>query len=255
MEDYFASYIGAFQTSSTQYLDGGWELWTYQKDDSWYLFLVSQDGRCAQLPLPVYDGSLRYAEPVTDYQSGGPLRWEARVTQTVYSAATGNLAQESGIYRYELDLDTLTLYQSFTPTESAARDASFAARPLSTTPCGKSREELTDWLAAEPGSDIWQYRVSTGRSWTDADGDIAYLVTLSGTAHTEQYQLYLRFADGQEALLPLPNRPNSYAILAPAAAGFVGGAFTYDIDADDLGTYHYTVDLSARTIAMTVTQA
>ena len=132
MEDYFASYIGAFQTSSTQYLDGGWELWTYQKDDSWYLFLVSQDGRCAQLPLPVYDGSLRYAEPVTDYQSGGPLRWEARVTQTVYSAATGNLAQESGIYRYELDLDTLTLYQSFTPTESAARDASFAARPLST---------------------------------------------------------------------------------------------------------------------------
>ena len=193
--------------------------------------------------------------PAIDYQSGGPLRWEARVDQTVYSAATGNLAQESGIYRYELDLDTLTLYQSFTPTESVARDASFAARPLSTTPCGKSREELTDWLAAEPGSDIWQYRVSTGRSWTDADGDIAYLVTLSGTAHTEQYQLYLRFADGQEALLPLPNRPNSYAILAPAAAGFVGGAFTYDIDAGDLGTYHYTVDLSARTIAMTVTQA
>ena len=255
VEDYFASYIGAFQTSSTQYLDGGWELWTYQKDDSWYLFLVSQDGRCAQLPLPVSDGSLRYAEPVTDYQSGGPLRWEARVTQTVYSSATGNLAQESGIYRYELDLDTLTLYQSFTPTESAEKDASFAARPLSTTPCGKSREELTDWLAAEPGSDIWQYRVSTGRSWTDADGDIAYLVTLSGTAHTEQYQLYLRFADGQEALLPLPNRPNSYAILAPAAAGFAGGAFTYDIDAGDLGTYHYTVDLSARTIAMTVTQA
>ena len=255
VEDYFASYIGAFQTSSTQYLDGGWELWTYQKDDSWYLFLVSQDGRCAQLPLPVSDGSLRYAEPVTDYQSGGPLRWEARVTQTVYSAATGNLAQESGIYRYELDLDTLTLYESFTPTESAARDASFAARPLDTLLCGKSREELLAWLTAEPGSDIWQYRVSTGRSWTDADGDIAYLVTLSGTAHTEQYQLYLRFADGQEALLPLPNRPNSYAILAPAAAGFDGSAFTYDIDAGDLGTYHYTVDLGARTIAMTITQA
>ena len=255
VEDYFASYIGAFQTSSTQYLDGGWELWTYQKDDSWYLFLVSRDGRCAQLPLPVSDGSLRYAEPVTSYQSGGPLRWEARITQTVYSAATGNLAQESGVYRYELDLDTLTLYQSFTPTESAEKDASFAARPLSTTPCERSREEVLAWLTAESGEDIWGNRVRVGRSWTDADGNIAYLVYLSGTAHTEQYQLYLRFADGREAQLPLPNRPNSYAVLTPAAAGFDGGAFTYDIDTDDRGTYHYTVDLRAGTVAMTVTQA
>ena len=255
VEDYFASYIGAFQTSSTQYLDGGWELWTYQKDDSWYLFLVSQDGRCAQLPLPVYDGSLRYAEPVTDYQSGGPLRWEARVTQTVYSSATGNLAQESGIYRYELDLDTLTLYQSFTPTESAAKDASFAARPLSTTPCGKSREELLAWLEAGSANDIWQDRVSAGPSWTDDDGDVAYLVCLTGIAHAAQYQLYLRFADGQEAHLPLPNVPDSFTIMTPATADFEGDTFTYDVDAGQLGTYRYTVDLSARTVAMTVVPA
>lgn len=255
VEDYFASYIGAFQTSSTQYLDGGWELWTYQKDDSWYLFLVSQDGRCAQLPLPVYDGSLRYAEPVTDYQSGGPLRWEARVTQTVYSSATGNLAQESGIYRYELDLDTLTLYQSFTPTESAEKDASFAARPLSTTPCGKSREELLAWLEAGSANDIWQDRVSAGPSWTDDDGDVAYLVCLTGIAHAAQYQLYLRFADGQEAHLPLPNVPDSFTIMTPATADFEGDTFTYDVDAGQLGTYRYTVDLSARTVAMTVVPA
>ena len=255
VEDYFASYIGAYQTSSTQYLDGGWELWTYQKDDSWYLFLVSQDGRCAQLPLPVYDGSLRYAEPVTDYQSGGPLRWEARVTQTVYSSATGNLAQESGIYRYELDLDTLTLYQSFTPTESAEKDASFAARPLDTTPCGKSREELLAWLDAGSANDIWQDRMSAGPSWTDNDGDVAYLVCLTGIAHAAQYQLYLRFADGQEAHLPLPNVPDSFTIMTPATADFEGDTFTYDVDAGQLGTYRYTVDLSARTVAMTVVPA
>ena len=255
VEDYFASYIGAYQTTSTQYLDGGWELWTYQKDDSWYLFLVSQDGRCAQLPLPVYDGSLRYAEPVTDYQSGGPLRWEARVTQTVYSSATGNLAQESGIYRYELDLDTLTLYQSFTPTESAEKDASFAARPLDTTPCGKSREELLAWLDAGSANDIWQDRMSAGPSWTDNDGDVAYLVCLTGIAHAAQYQLYLRFADGQEAHLPLPNVPDSFTIMTPATADFEGDTFTYDVDAGQLGTYRYTVDLSARTVAMTVVPA
>ena len=258
VEDYFASYIGAYQTSSTQYLDGGWELWTYQKDDSWYLFLVSQDGRCAQLPLPVYDGSLRYAEPVTDYQSGGPLRWEARVTQTVYSSATGNLAQESGIYRYELDLDTLTLYQSFTPTESAARDASFATRPLDTTPCGKSREELLAWLTAED-PEFWWDQLPIGEYWEQPDGAVAYLTVLNGVPHTDQYQLHLRFSDGTSAELPLGYVPDGFAVLTPSSAAFTDSSFTYDIDASELGfpgsIYRYTVDLAAKTVAMTVVPA
>ena len=258
VEDYFASYIGAFQTSSTQYLDGGWELWTYQKDDSWYLFLVSQDGRCAQLPLPVYDGSLRYAEPVTDYQSGGPLRWEARVTQTVYSSATGNLAQESGIYRYELDLDTLTLYQSFTPTESAEKDASFAAQPLDTILCSKSREELLAWLTAED-PEFWWDQLPIGEYWEQPDGAVAYLTVLNGVPHTDQYQLHLRFSDGTSAELPLGYVPDGFAVLTPSSAAFTDSSFTYDIDASELGfpgsVYRYTVDLTAKTVAMTVVPA
>ena len=258
VEDYFASYIGAFQTSSTQYLDGGWELWTYQKDDSWYLFLVSQDGRCAQLPLPVYDGSLRYAEPVTDYQSGGPLRWEARVTQTVYSSATGNLAQESGIYRYELDLDTLTLYQSFTPTESAAKDASFAAQPLDTILCSKSREELLAWLTAED-PEFWWDQLPIGEYWEQPDGAVAYLTVLNGVPHTDQYQLHLRFSDGTSAELPLGYVPDGFAVLTPSSAAVTDSSFTYDIDASELGfpgsIYRYTVDLAAKTVAMTVVPA
>ena len=258
VEDYFASYIGAYQTSSTQYLDGGWELWTYQKDDSWYLFLVSQDGRCAQLPLPVYDGSLRYAEPVTDYQSGGPLRWEARVTQTVYSSATGNLAQESGIYRYELDLDTLTLYQSFTPTESAAKDASFAAQPLDTILCSKSREELLAWLTAED-PEFWWDQLPIGEYWEQPDGAVAYLTVLNGVPHTDQYQLHLRFSDGTSAELPLGYVPDGFAVLTPSSAAFTDSSFTYDIDASELGfpgsIYRYTVDLAAKTVAMTVVPA
>ena len=258
VEDYFASYIGAFQTSSTQYLDGGWELWTYQKDDSWYLFLVSQDGRCAQLPLPVYDGSLRYAEPVTAYQSGGPLRWEARVTQTVYSSATGNLAQESGIYRYELDLDTLTLYQSFTPTESAAKDASFAAQPLDTILCSKSREELLAWLTAED-PEFWWDQLPIGEHWEQPDGAVAYLTVLNGVPHTDQYQLHLRFSDGTSAELPLGYVPDGFAVLTPSSAAVTDSSFTYDIDASELGfpgsIYRYTVDLAAKTVAMTVVPA
>ena len=258
VEDYFASYIGAYQTSSTQYLDGGWELWTYQKDDSWYLFLVSQDGRCAQLPLPVYDGSLRYAEPATDYQSGGALRWEARVDQTVYSTATGNLAQESGIYRYELDLDTLTLYENFTPTESAEKDASFAAQPLDTTPCGKSREELLAWLTAED-LELWWDQLPIGEYWEQPDGAVAYLTRLDGVPHTDQYQLHLRFSDGTSAELPLGYVPYGYTVLTPSSAAFTDNSFTYDIDASELGfpgsVYRYTVDLTAKTVAMTVVPA
>ena len=258
VEDYFASYIGAYQTTSTQYLDGGWELWTYQKDDSWYLFLVSQDGRCAQLPLPVYDGSLRYAEPATSYQSGGPLRWEARVDQTVYSAATGNLAQESGIYRYELDLDTLTLYQSFTPTESTAKDASFAARPLDTILCSKSREELLAWLTAED-LELWGEQLPAGEYWEQPDGAVAYLTVLNGVPHTDQYQLHLRFSDGTSAELPLGYVPYGFAVLTPSGAAFTDNSFTYDIDASELGfpgsIYRYTVDLTAKTVAMTVAPA
>ena len=257
VEDYLASYIGAFQTSSLQVLDGGWELWTYEKDSSWYLFLVSRDGKYAQLPLPVYDGSLRYAEPTTTYQSGGPVRWEARVPQRVYSAVNGNLAQESGIYRYELDLDTLTLYESFTPTESTARDASFAARSLSTGTCGKTRQELLSWLTAEE-PDTWQGRLPTGKYWEHPDGAVAYLAILTGVPHTDQFELCLRFSDGTEAQLPLANIPVGFAVLTPSSAAFTHGSFTYDIDASELGfpgsVYRYTVDLTAKTVAMTVTQ-
>lgn len=257
VEDYLASYIGAFQTSSLQVLDGGWELWTYEKDGSWYLFLVSRDGKYAQLPLPVYDGSLRYAEPTTTYQSGGPVSWEARVPQRVYSAVNGNLAQESGIYRYELDLDTLTLYESFTPTESTARDASFAARSLSTGTCGKTRQELLSWLTAEE-PETWQGRLPTGKYWEHPDGAVAYLAILTGVPHTDQFELCLRFSDGTEAQLPLANIPVGFAVLTPSSAAFTHGSFTYDIDASELGfpgsVYRYTVDLTAKTVAMTVTQ-
>ena len=97
--------------------------------------------------------------------------------------------------------------------------------------------------------------MSAGPSWTDDDGDAAYLVCLTGIAHAAQYQLYLRFADGQEAHLPLPNVPDSFTIMTPATADFEGDTFTYDVDAGQLGTYRYTVDLSARTIAMTVVPA
>lgn len=256
--DYLASCIGDCQASSMQVLDGGWELWNYEKDGSWYLFLVSRDGKYAQLPLPVYDGSLRYAEPTTTYHSGGPVSWEARVPRRVYSAVNGNLAQESGIYRYELDLETLTLYESFTPTEGGTKDASFAARSLSAGACGKTRQELLSWLTAEE-PEAWQERLPTGKYWEQPDGAVAYLAILTGVPHTDQFQLYLRFSDGTEAQLPLANTPVGFAVLTPSSAAFTHSGFTYDIDASELGfpgsVYRYTVDLTAKTIAMTVTQA
>ena len=88
---------------------------------------------------------------------------------------------------------------------------------------------------------------------------MAYLAILTGVPHTDQFQLYLRFSDGTEAQLPLANTPVGFAVLTPSSAAFTHSGFTYDIDASELGfpgsVYRYTVDLTAKTIAMTVTQA
>lgn len=85
---------------------------------------------------------------------------------------------------------------------------------------------------------------------------MAYLTVLCDVPHVEQYQFLLRFSDGTEAELPLGYVPDSYTVLTPSSAAFTDSGFTYDIDVSGWGlpgsVYRYTVDLTAKTIAMTV---
>ena len=88
---------------------------------------------------------------------------------------------------------------------------------------------------------------------------MAYLTVLNGVPHTDQYQLHLRFSDGTSAELPLGYVPDGFAVLTPSSAAVTDSSFTYDIDASELGfpgsIYRYTVDLAAKTVAMTVVPA
>lgn len=87
----------------------------------------------------------------------------------------------------------------------------------------------------------------------------------SGTSHTDQYYLMIRFLDGTLAKLPLPFS-NPVNIAPPDTMNFSDGRFTYEIrfEAEDsygqtlyhlAGTYRYTVDLEAKTVSLSVTSS
>lgn len=105
--------------------------------------------------------------------------------------------------------------------------------------------------------------VSLGR-YREGEGCLAYLGQWIGTPHTEQYFLWLRFADGTLAALPLP-RSGFYGTALPDSMAFQGGKFIYETtfaenelfnEGQELihlkGTYHYEVDLAAKTVSLTV---
>ena len=80
-----------------------------------------------------------------------------------------------------------------------------------------------------------------------------------------QKLLYLRFSDGALASLPLP-RDQAVGTALPDAMAFSGNQFTYQVqfpeeasDGETLyhlaGTYRYTLDLTARTVSLTVTES
>ena len=107
--------------------------------------------------------------------------------------------------------------------------------------------------------------VSLGKD-REGDGCLAYLIQWIGTPHMNQYSFQLRFADGSVAYLPLP-REGYHESALPDSMEFQNGKFVYETTfADELlmnegqelihlkGTYHYEVDLAAKTVSLAVFQ-
>lgn len=105
---------------------------------------------------------------------------------------------------------------------------------------------------------------SLGGQYWEGEGCLAWVTELTGTPHARQYRLDIRFADGTLAQLPLP-WADYPAVALPETTDYRGGFFCYDLHFDDTtwfndgnsinhvaGTYHYTVDLAARTVSLTV---
>ena len=141
----------------------------------------------------------------------------------------------------------------------AARTAAqFRDRPLSAADSGHTCDELLSWLksgssGAESGTSF-----APERYW-EGSGCVAYLGQWVGTPHVDQYGFACWFPDGTSAFLPLPfNSPAAPA--PPASVSFDGDTLTYtvvfDKDLDSYlhfaGTCVYTVDLSGRTVSLTI---
>lgn len=151
-----------------------------------------------------------------------------------------------------------------TPAFSAA-DVEFSGRALVTSADAMTYEERLAWVQAGPvyDTDAYAYRIPLGE-YREGEGCLAYVGEWAGTPHTGQYSLTIRFADGTEAGLSLP-RSTFFGTALPDSMEFQNGRFVYEVYfADEMtadeglslihlqGTYHYEVDLEAKTVSLTV---
>ena len=145
-----------------------------------------------------------------------------------------------------------------------AADEEFTGRALTASADEMTYDERLAWVQAAEFVPNEFY--SLGR-YTESGGNLAYLGLWSGTPYTDQYALVLRFADGTDAYLPLPNA-SAMGIAQPDSLEFRDAQFLYAVtfptqavSSDGLelihlaGTYRYTVDLAAKTVSLSVTEA
>lgn len=150
-----------------------------------------------------------------------------------------------------------------TKTFSAA-DVEFSDWALTPSADAMTYEERLAWVQADPVYDKDTYYVPLG-DYCEGEDCLAYLGQWVGVPHAAQYSLRIRFADGTEAPLPLP-RATFFGSAPPDFMEFQNGKLVYEIyfaeesttinDGPYLihlkGTYHYEVDLAAKTVSLSI---
>ena len=150
--------------------------------------------------------------------------------------------------------------KTFTPT-----DVEFSSQALRTQTDTMTYEERLAWVQAGPIYDNSTNYTSLGK-YREGEGCLVYLGQWVGTPHVNQYVFNIRFADGTIAYLPLAEM-SYYEPALPDSMEFQNGKFVYETTfADELllnegqelihlkGTYHYEVDLAAKTVSLAVFQ-
>ena len=161
--------------------------------------------------------------------------------------------------QYYATLTDLPPAKTFTPA-----DVNFSGKLLTSTPDEMTYEERLAWVQAGP--DYQQFHFTPQGQYVEGNGCIAYLGQWVGTPHMNQYRLDFRFADGTTAHLPLPD-DGGWGSVPPDTIAFQNGRFIYEMtfpsqevtnEGETLvhikGTYHYEVDLAAKTVSLTVLQ-
>lgn len=186
------------------------------------------------------------------------------------SAETRSSLEQRRDQRAQEQFDAL---QAAAPQEQEAQvftaaDAEFTNQPLETEADPMTYEERLAWCQGG-----WQNTEASvlfrPASMQSDDACIAYTGNMVGgppDSSAWKY-LYLRFADGTLANLPLPHNA-LYSTGFPDTMDFAGNGFTYTITFSDQltnpdtgellhlkGTYRYTVDLEAKTVSLSVTSS
>ena len=146
----------------------------------------------------------------------------------------------------------------------SAADVNFSGQALTAAPDEMTYDERLAWVqAAELDTNAAFALISLGQ-YVESGGNLAWLGQWVGTPHMNQFDLTLRFADGTDAYLPLPS-DSMMSIAPPESMAFQNGQFLYTVTFPTTettggqlihlaGTYHYTVDLAAKTVSLTVTE-
>ena len=143
-------------------------------------------------------------------------------------------------------------------------DVEFFGQELTVSLDELTYEERLAWVQAGP--DYQQTHFTSLGQYAEENGCLAYLGQWVGTPHMNQYGLDIRFVDGTTAHLPLPN-DGGLGVVPPDTMFFQNGKFIYEMtfpttevtnEGETLvhikGTYHYEVDLAAKTVSLTVLQ-
>ena len=229
---------GQFPTAVTfTWQNGGWEVTEYREPASY-----ATDLRTI-FPDELVD------MVVNDDEAWAALQEECRVKADAYFA--------------EHPVTAEPLRTSGTSVFSAA-DENFSDQALTAAPDEMTYDERLAWVqAAELDTNVSFALISLGQ-YAESSGAIAWLGQWVGTPHVDQFVLTLRFADGTAAVLPLPS-DSMMSIAPPESMALQDGQFLYTVTFPTTetaggqlvhlaGTYHYTVDLAAKTVSLAVTE-
>ena len=157
--------------------------------------------------------------------------------------------------------------QAAVQSDYSPADVAFFGQPLTLDQDPMTYDERLAWCQGG-----WQGTEESvafrPEAYVEGNGCIAYLGNMVGVSPMGQAykQLFLRFADGTEASLPLPQAQEA-ATAPPDTMLFLDDALVYIVSFDDqllsqdgqtllhlTGSYRYTVDLTDKTVSLVVVQ-
>lgn len=157
--------------------------------------------------------------------------------------------------------------QAAVQSDYSPADVAFFGQPLTLDQDPMTYDERLAWCQGG-----WQETeesvVFRPEAYTEGNGCIAYWGNMVGVSPMGQAykQLFLRFADGTEASLPLPQAQEA-ATASPDTMLFLDNTLVYIVSFEDqllsqdgqtllhlAGNYRYTVDLTDKTVSLVVVQ-